>query len=199
MRREGGEVTGRLGLIAGTAWVLLGLVWFAGTPISDAIGWRAIDAFWALCGLAGLAALVSLHRPYRHEYGLRGRIGLWIAIVGTAIFVLGTVASAATGSESDLVFVAVTLGYLLVFVGSAVVGVSFLRAGVASRTGSILFVLALPLGLLLAGLAGITLASTVSGFDVEGAVAAGPPVLYGLGWLAIGARVRTEPDRQGGL
>ncbi len=199
MRREGGDVTGTLGLIGGVAWVLLGSVWFAGAPISDAIGWRAIDVLWALCGLCGLAALVSLHRPYRHDYGLRGRIGLWIAIVGTSLFVLGSLASALTGGESDAVFVAVTLGYLLVFVGSAVVGLSFLRAGVGSRVGSLLFVLAFPLGLLLTGLVGVALSTAVTGFDVEGAVAAGPPVLYGVGWLAIGRRVRTEPNRQGGL
>jgi hypothetical protein len=126
--------------------------------------------------------LLALRSRYQHRYGRLGAVGDFTVLVGYALQLLGSLPAlvlpadrlAVVMAGQDLGF----LGALVAGVGALPLGIALWRANVASRTGAVLLILALPVGF--AG----TLLISASGF----AEVAGLPftALYGGAWLLLG-------------
>ena len=75
------------------------------------------------------------------------------------------------------------LGALVAGVGAVLLGIALRRAGVASRMGALLLILALPVGI-----AGVVLISAVGLTDIAGLALTVP---YGGAWVVFGNQLRS--------
>lgn len=134
--------------------------------------------------------LVGLHAWLRERTGRLERVGYYLSLPGLALAVtfdaygyLVTGGSFTLFGIPDGAFVGFVLSLLLAIVGSSLVGIAALRAGVRPRAG---------VGLLAASVLGIPLLVVLSG------TAIGTPFValtapYGLAWAVLGYELRSGP------
>lgn len=93
-----------------------------------------------------LVGLVGLHILQKGSYGLLGRLGFYIFVVGALIEVLGSVLVIAAGDALEWVMV---VGFMTVILAAILYGAATLRAGVLPRWCGVGFIVApmLPLAL----------------------------------------------------
>lgn len=133
-----------------------------------------------LVGLMGLRALLG------RTYGQLGKVGVAVSFVALVLMFFGNGVELASltfsGSESDVGHSAFLIGFLVLLVGSVLLGVALIRArrDPLSRLGGLLFVLALPLGILLAIVGDAVAPGTDIGFW------AAITVPYGISWVLLG-------------
>jgi hypothetical protein len=166
-------------LMAG-AWFAAGIVAWA-LPGGQDLGDVGSTRFFLIEGLHSigefglLAAIAGLYVFQRKSLRRLGKIGTWVAFVGTAILLASTLlwlAFAAAGGEGNLltglIFMAGILGWL---VGFPILGIAMLRAGEMPVWTGVLVLIFIPVAL------GTHLA--LNSYGVGG-------VAVGLIWLAIG-------------
>jgi len=129
---------------------------------------------------------VGLRALYGRDYGRLGNAGFFVSSVALALMFIGNGVEVASltfgGSESALGHFAFLIGFLTLLVGSVLLGVALvrMRRDSLSRLGGLLFVLALPLGILLAVAGGAVAPGTDIGFW------AAITVPYGVAWVLLG-------------
>jgi len=116
--------------------------------------------------------MVGFHALQSRSYGRVGRAGFWMALAGPLTVALGAVSYLFLGHVfgTALVWLATTVGPLLLVAGFVLYGVATLQARVLPRCCGVAFIVALPIALALS----IPL-SFASLF-----------VVFGLVWLALG-------------
>lgn len=184
---------GTAGMVGGLLWVLFPLS-TALVSLEDAqpgtLAYFATAAsYWLmgvlpllllLVGLTGLRALSS------GAYGRLGKVGVSVSFVALALMFVGNGWEMATitfrGSESDVGHSVFLIGFLVLLVGSVLLGAALIKArrDPLSRLGGLLFVLALPLGILLAVVGGAVAPGTDIGFWAQ------ITVPYGIAWMLLG-------------
>ena len=197
---------GPAGMLGGLLWALLPLAIVLvsiedkqpGTPAhlaTAALYWlmAVIPLLLLLVGLVGLRVLRS------GSYGRLGRVGFVVSSVALTLMFAGNAVEVASltfsGSESAVGHSMFLIGFLALLAGSVLLGIALVRTqrDLSSRIGGLLFILALPLGILLAVVLGAVAPKTDLGFW------AAITVPYGVAWILLGGALRshrTEPARQ---
>jgi hypothetical protein len=195
--------SGTPALVGGTLWALLPVV-FTLAPIEDTargtLSFLAVAiAYWAVGILSLLLLLVGLSGLRGALGGTTGRLGTTgLAVSGLALVAMllgnGTEMTTLTftGAESDLGHSVFLVGFLVLVVGSLLLGIALLRSrpAVLVRWAGAVLVAMLPLGVGLAVLGGILFPTTDAGFW------AALTVPYGVAWILLGrfhAVPRTMP------
>ena len=146
-------------------------------------------SYWLMAVLPLLLLLVGLMGLRAHfgaAYGWLGKVGFLVSFVALALMFFGNGVEVASltfsRSESAVGHSAFLIGFLVLLVGSVLLGVALIRVrrDSPSRLGGILFVLALPLGVLLAIVGGTLAPGTDIGFW------AAITVPYGIAWVLLG-------------
>ena len=181
------------GMLGGLMWALFPLATVLVSPKNTQPGTlahlAAAGVYWLMAVLAlllllvGLAGLRALHgRAYRRI----GNVGFLVSFLALALMLLGNAAEVASltfsGTESSVGHSMFLIGFLVLLVGSVLLGIAIVRTrSVPSlRLGGLLLVGALPLGILLAIILGVTAPGTDLGFW------AAITVPYGFAWLLLG-------------
>ncbi len=149
----------------------------------------AAGVYWLMGVLAllllvvGLAGLRALHGG---AYGRLGNVGFLVSFLALALMFLGNAVEVASltfgGTESSAGHSMFLIGFLVLLAGSVLLGIAIVRTrrDSPSRLGGLLLIGALPLGILLAIVLGVTAAGTDLGFW------AAITVPYGVAWLVLG-------------
>lgn len=134
---------------------------------------------------AGLltAGLLGLHASHKRRYGRLGMAGVGVTFIGYALLFFGSIPAVVFGEDGPTGFVRAGqdlgfLGALLSGVGAILLGVALWRKSVAPRLGSLLLIMALPVGII-----GVILVSAVGLVDIAGLPLT---VLYGGAWVLLG-------------
>ena len=181
------------GMLGGLMWALFPLatvlVSLKNTQPGSLAHLAAAGVYWLMAVLAlllllvGLAGLRALHGP---AYRRVGNVGFLASFIALALMLLGNAAEVASltfsGTESSVGHSMFLIGFLVLLVGSVLLGIAIVRTrSVPSvRLGGLLLVGALPLGILLAIILGVTAPGTDLGFW------AAITVPYGVAWLLVG-------------
>jgi uncharacterized membrane protein len=185
--------SGWAGIIGGLLWALFPLatvlVSMDGTQPGTMSHIGAAAVYWVmavlpllllLVGLVGLRALQS------GAYGRLGNVGFLVSFLALALMFLGNAVEVAaltfSGAESEVGHTLFLIGFLLLLVGSVLLGIALIRAlrDASSRIGGLLLIGALPLGILLGVVLGAIAPRTDLGFW------AAITVPYGVAWLLLG-------------
>jgi len=167
-------------LLAGVSFVLLSL---SSLAISGPAS--ILDAGQIVATLLVLASVAGLHAAQEEGYGLLGRAGSLILVVGLVGNLLGLLAVVA-GSR-NLGWLSFPVGVLVMFVGFVVLGIATWRARVLPRWCGAALILAMPLTF---G-SGVFLRPEGDGFgDYPGAI------MLGVVWLALDYALRSQVARR---
>lgn len=178
---------GLAAMVGGTLWAITPLREpilggrFPGHPV-----FRPYNFVIVVVAVLLIIGLLALHARYKGSYGRLGTAGVVVIFVGYALLFFGSVPAvlfSASGPRGlilagqDLGF----LGALVSGVGAILLGVALWRARAAPRSGSVLLIIALPVGII-----GVILVSAAGLAD-----AAGLPltVLYGGAWILLGSQL----------
>ena len=190
---------GLAAIAGGLLWALfpLGsvLVSFEETPPGTPAHLAAASVYWLMAVVSLLLlilGLVSLHSLHKRAYGRLGNAGFFVSLAALSSMFVGNGWELASltfrDSESDVGHSVFLIGFLILLVGSAIVGFAIrrVRHDVASRLGYLLLIGALPLGILLAVVLGAVSPGTDLGFW------AAITVPYGLAWTLLGYALVSE-------
>lgn len=184
-------------MVGGALWALFPF----GTPIANieeagTPGYAASVAYDWLMGvlplLLLLVGLAMLYLSQRGIYGWLGKVGFPISILALGAMFAGNAIEVSTltflGSESAVGHFTFLIGFLILLIGSVLVGLAIWRTrrDAPSRAGSLLLICALPLGILLA----IVLGSLVPKSDLGFWAAIAIP--FGVAWLVLGRAFRVS-------
>ncbi len=190
---------GTAALTGGVLWALMPAV-FTAAHLDDTqrgtLSFAAVAiAYWAL-GVAPLLLLLvglsGLRRALGAAAGRTGAVGIVVSGLGLLAMFLGNGTEMATitvnGTESDLGHSVFLIGFLVLVVGSLLLGIALLRSrrDSLSRWAGVLLVAMLPLGFGLAALGGIVSPGTDAGFWAAIAVPTG------IAWVLLGASLRSD-------
>lgn len=190
-------------MLGGAMWALFPF----GTPIAESAepGTSAYPASVAYYGLMAvipllllLVGLAGLYVGQRGNYGRLGRVGFPVSILALGLMFTGNAVEVTSitfrGSESAVGHFTFLIGFLLLLVGSVLIGLAIWRArrDSPSRLGSLLLIGALPLGILLA----IVLGSLVPESDLGFWAAIAVP--FGVAWVVLGRGFRSQPVEPAG-
>ena len=135
--------------------------------------------------------LSAFYARYKGSYGRLGTAGVFVIFGGYALMFFGSLPAVLFSADGPVGFIRLGqdlgfLGALVALVGALLLGIGLWRSGAASRLGSLLLIVALPVGLL-----GVIVLSAM-GFEDT----AGLPwtVLYGGAWIVLGGLLRSERD-----
>lgn len=195
----------RAGMLGGILWALLPLG-FISVSIQDAQpgtpGHVAVAALYWLLAVLPLALLLvglaGLRAQHGETYGRLGKAGFLISFAALALMFIGNAVEVASltfsGSESAVGHSAFLIGFLLLLIGSAPLGIALARTqrAAGSRMGGLLLVGLLPLGILLAVVLGTVAPGTDIGFW------AAITVPYGISWTLIGNGLRSHDHGSAG-
>lgn len=184
-------VSADLGRWGGLAAMVGGVLW-AVTPLRESVlGGGALPGHpvfrpynLALMVIAALltAGLLALHERYGGSYGRLGTAGMVVTLAGYALLFFGSVPAVLLTREArDFIRFGQDAGFfgaLLSLIGALLLGIALRRAGVASRLGAWLLIVALPVGLV-----GVVL---LSGLGFEDTAGLPWTVLYGAAWAVLG-------------
>lgn len=190
-------------MVGGALWALFPF----GTPIVDdaepgTLAYPASVAYnWFMAVLPLLLLVVGVAMLYvsqRGTYGLLGKVGFPVSILALGAMFIGNAVEVASitfrGSESAVGHSFFLIGFLLLLVGSVLVGLAIwrVRRDPSARSGSLLLIGALPLGILLA----VVLGSLVPESDLGFWAAIAVP--FGAAWVVLGRAFRSRPVESAG-
>jgi hypothetical protein len=184
----------------GVLWALVpadfGLVNLTDSP-RGTLSFVAVAASFWIVGVLSLALLLiglaGLRAALGGAAGRLGTTGLAVSAVGLLAMLLGNGAEVATltfaGSESDLGHAVFLVGFLVLIVGSLLLGITVFRRRTdrLARAGGLLLAVALPLGIGLAVLGGVLSPGTDIGFW------AAITVPTGVAWALLGRAMVPGP------
>jgi hypothetical protein len=187
---------GTAGLIGGALWAVLPVAFTAAhieeTP-RGTLSFAAVAVSYWLVGVLSLVLLLvglsGLRGALGDAAGRLGTAGVGVSAVALLAMVLGNGTEMATltfaGKESDLGHSVFLVGFLVLVVGSLLLGIALLRSrrGSPTRWAGVLLVAMLPLGIGLGVLGGIVSPATDAGFW------AAITVPYGVAWVLLGRAV----------
>jgi hypothetical protein len=133
-------------MLGGVMWVVLGLSALVG--YLQVIPGREDVVLFVVALMFTAVGLVGLHSLHKGSYGFLGRAGFYIALAAVAARILGAVVFLAGSSALEWISSPGTLGML---VGFVLYGVATLQARVLPRWYGLALIVALPVGLPLAG------------------------------------------------
>lgn len=130
-----------------------------------------------------IVGLLALHSRYKREYGRLGTAGVVVILLGYALLLMGSLPAILLSPESlrGLIMAGQDLGFLgslVSGVGAILLGIALWRVRAASRLGSLLLIVALPVGFV-----GVILLSAVASPDIAGLALTVP---YGGAWVVFG-------------
>jgi hypothetical protein len=158
----------------------------------------AIASDWLMAVLPLLLLIVGqmgLRAIYGGDFGRLGKVGILVSSAALALMFVGNGVEVASltfsGSESSVGHFAFLIGFLILLAGSVMLGIALIRIrrDPFSRLAGLLFVLALPMGILLAFVVGPATPGTDVGFW------AAITVPYGLAWMILGYALSSSSRR----
>lgn len=162
-----------------------------GTPAHLAAS--AVDWIMAVVPLLLLlVGLLAMHALHRRGYGRLGNAGFFVSFAALALMFAGNAVEVVSltfaGSESAVGHFAFLIGFLLLLIGSALLGIALVRTrrDPVLRVGGLLLIGLLPLGILLAFVIGTLAPGTDVGFW------AAITVPYGIAWVLIGYDLKSH-------
>jgi vacuolar-type H+-ATPase subunit I/STV1 len=190
-------------MVGGAMWALFPF----GTSLAsiEKAGTSAYAASVAYYGLMAVAPLLLLmvglagiHAAQRGAYGRLGRVGFPVSILALGLMFAGNGVEVASltfrGSESAVGHFAFLIGFLILLIGSALVGLAVWRTrrDAPARFGSSLLMGALPLGIFLAVVFGSLVPESDLGFWAAIAIPSG------VAWVVLGRAFRDRPVEPAG-
>ena len=153
------------GFVAGLGYIVQAIIGLIKpqTEVFSGSSDYVLEAVFIIALLSTVVALLGLHSLKGALYGRAGMVGLWLAVIGTALLALSAVVTLFAGRNS--LGPAFLGGTLLALIGYIVLGVSVLRARALPLWGGLALMLGFPLSLVLSAFGGI---------------------LFGLAWLSVG-------------
>ena len=191
----------RAAVVGGVLWALVPLAFGlvdAQNVQRGTLAFVGVAAVFWICGAASLALLLMGMRGLHAELGARpgrlGTTGIVVSTVGLAAMLLGNGTEIATvtfaGKESDLGHSVFLIGFLVLVVGSVLLGITVYRRRL-SRAAGLIMALALPIGVVLLVLGSVLAPNSDVGFW------AAITVPTGVAWIVLGrsmtAAGRTAP------
>ncbi len=180
-------------MLGGLLWALFPLatviVSMKGTQPGTMAHIGAAAVYWLMAVLPLLLLLVgvvALRALPSAAYGRLGNIGSLLSLLALALMFVGNTVEVASltfsGSESDIGHTIFLIGFVVLLVGSVLLGIAIIRTqrNRSPRIGGLLLIGALPLGILLAVVLGAVAPRTDLGFW------AAITVPYGVGWVLLG-------------
>jgi hypothetical protein len=143
-----------------------------------------------------LVGLAAMHAMSKTSYGRLGNAGFLVSFAALSLMFVGNAIEVASltfsGSKSAVGHSAFLIGFLLLLIGSALLGIVLVRTRrePVSRAGGLVLVAALPLGILLAVVLGAIAPGTDLGFW------AAITVPYGVAWVLLGRALGSKPAGQ---
>lgn len=184
---------GTAGMAGGTLWALFplstALVSLKDTQPRTLAYLATVASYWLMAVLPLLLMLVGLmglRTLFGGAYGRLGKVGFFVSSFALALTFVGNGVEVASltfsGSESAVGHFAFLIGFLVLLVGSVLLGAALIRTrrDLLSRLGGLLFTLALPLGILFAVVGGTVSPGTDIGFW------AAITMPYGIAWVLLG-------------
>ncbi len=190
-------------MLGGALWALFPF----GTPIANieepgTLSYPLSVAYYWLMAviplLLLLVGLIGLYARQRGTYGRLGKVGFPVSILALGLMFAGNAVEVASltllTSKSAVGHFTFLIGFLVLLVGSLLVGLSIwrMRRDPPSRSGSLLLIGALPLGILLA----VVLGSLVPESDLGFWAAIAVP--FGIAWVVLGRAFRSQPVEPAG-
>lgn len=179
------------GLVGGVLMTLTGLALL--TVLNEA-EFAIVEPLGAVAMVLLALGLPALYKSERHWFGRLATAGFGLVSLGWIAATLGLLVTSLTMPPvSEIGFLSFLLGLLVAMLGALAFGVAVLRSEATSvpDVGAWLLVAALPVGLPFA--IGFTTYVMGEGADPW----AGPMLLYGLAWIAVGRYLwapRTVPS-----
>jgi len=185
-------------MLGGALWALFPF----GTPIANieepgTLAYPASVAYYWLMAVVPLllllVGLLGIYVGQRGTYGRLGKVGFPVSILALGLMFAGNAVEVASltflGTKSAVGHFSFLIGFLLLLIGSVLVGLAVWRArrDPTARSGSLLLVGALPLGILLAAVLGSLLPESNLGFWAAIAVP------FGVAWVLLGRAFRSRP------
>lgn len=136
--------------------------------------------------------LLAFRARYKGSYGRLGTAGVFVIFGGYALLFFGSLPAVLFSSDGPVGFVRVGqdlgfLGAVVALVGALLLGIALRRSGVASRLGSLLLIVAFPVGLL-----GVIV--VLSGIGFEDIAGLPWTVLYRGAWIVLGSLLGSQRD-----
>ncbi len=181
------------GMLGGLLWALFPILTVL-VSLEDTQPWTlahlsagAVYSLMAVISLLLMLGLVGLRALHRQSHGRLGNIG-FLSFAALALMFLGndleiaTLTTMGSENETSVGHSMFELGFLVLLVGSVLLGVAIVRTqhDLSSRIGGLLLIAALPLGIVLAVVLGAIAPRTDLGFW------AAITVPYGVAWLLLG-------------
>ena len=181
---------GLAAMVGGALWALTPLrePVFGGGRYAEHPVFRPYNAALLLIAVLLIVGLLGLHARYRKLYGRLGTAGFGVIVVGYGLLFVGSAPAVLFTEDGPLALIRTGqdlgfLGALVCGVGAILLGIGLWRSGVAPRSGALLLIIALPVGIV-----GIVAVSAAGFEDVAGLPLT---VLYGVAWLILGHHLRS--------
>lgn len=159
---------GFAGLVAGLDYLIQAVMGLK-TGLFSGIPDRVIEAIYIITLLATIVGLIGLHSYAQIHYGKAGSTGFWLAVIGTGLMTVSTMAalfvSENSPQENALGF-AFLGGVLLTMIGYLAVGIMAWRGKVLPLRAGLALILGFPLSIFLSP--------------------GGGGILFGLAWSGVG-------------
>jgi hypothetical protein len=149
------QLLGVLGVLGSLFWLSLNTIFSPewGLPGSaNYIGYQNVNRLWAPAFVMILCGYIGLYQRYRLRVMRGGRIGFGCIVTGFIMMMAGNIAEFWLFSEQaygqingrNLAWMGVLLGLLAVLIGLLILGLAGLRHGVLPAWSGLVFLLALP-------------------------------------------------------
>lgn len=176
---------GLAAMIGGALWAVTPLrdVVFGGGETPDHPVFRPYNAVWVLIAALLIVGLVGLYSRHKETYGRLGKAGLILVFGGYALILFGSIPAVFLGADrfdgliragQDLGF----LGALVAALGAIFLGINLWRTQAVPRTGALLLIITLPVGL-----PGIIVIQSIGFVSIAGLAMTVP---YGIAWVILG-------------
>ncbi len=176
---------GLAAMIGGALWAVTPLrdVVFGGGGTPDHPAFRPYNIIVVAIAVLLIASLPGLHARYRETYRRLGKAGVVVIFGGYALILSGSIPAILFAPDGlpgliragqDFGF----LGALVAGVGAIFLGTALWRTQAAPRSGALLLMLTLPVGL-----PGVIVISSIGLVSVAGLAMTAP---YGVAWMVLG-------------
>ena len=184
---------GLASVVGGALWALtplrqpvFGGGGFPGHPV-----FRPYNFVLLVIAVLFILGLLALHVRYRRRYGRVGLVGAAVTFLGYALLFVGSLPAVVLPGEGSrgLIMAGQDLGFLGALVsgaGAVLLGVALWRARAASRSGALLLIIALPVGMV-----GTILLSVIGFVNIAGLPLT---VLFGGAWITLGSQLWSQGD-----
>lgn len=184
------RLSGLAAMVGGVLWAVTPLrePVFGGGGLPGDAAFRPYNFVIIVIAILLATGLLGLHARYKRSYGRPGTVGAVVIFAGYALLLLGSIPAILFSADGPmgLIKAGQDLGFFGAVIsafGAIFLGSTLWRARATPRFGSLLLIIALPVGII-----GVILVSAAGLDDIAGLPLT---VLYGGAWLILGYHLQS--------